>query len=582
MNLPHHHSRWTGWLALAFTLATLILAPNSSAQNRAASTSAQPETLTAKVDKLFAQWDKPDSPGCALGVIKDGQFIYKRGYGMANLDHSIPLSSSLVFYIASTSKQFAAASIALLARQGKISLDDDIRKYLPEMPQYQRPVTIRQLVHHTSGIRDYLSLMSLAGMRYEDVYSEEEMVALPARQKELNFTPGDEHLYSNSGYFFLSVIVKRASGKSLRQFADEQIFKPLGMNHTHFHDDRNMVVRNRVTSYFPQKEGRFGVHINNNFDKVGDGGLLTTIDDLARWDRNFYDYQVGGKEFVTQLLTPGQLNNGEKLQYAFGLNVSEYKGVKMVSHGGGFFGFRTEMIRVPEQKFSVICLCNLGNVNAGGLARQVADIYLADQFAAGAAKGSVASAKPAFIDLSETELKDKTGVYRNPATGSIWKLSVSDAKLYVNLVGPAPFGFQLAPLSATHFRLLNSSPETTVKFQKSEADQRWVMQAEVPGQKPAFFTLTELVTPDAAQLAEYAGDYYSEELNATYQLTVAEAKLMLRRKTTPQRALFPTIKDEFRVEDLILTFTRSDQQRPVGFTLNAGRVKNLRFVKTQR
>ncbi len=321
MNLLHHHSRWAGLLALPLTLATLILAPGSSAQNRTASTNAQRETLTAKVDKLFAPWDKPDSPGCSLGVIKDGRFIYRRGYGMANLDHSIPLSPTSVFYIASTSKQFAAASVALLARQGKISLDDDIRKYLPEMPRYQRPVTIRQLVHHTSGIRDYLTLMSLAGMRYEDIYSEEEMVALPARQKELNFTPGDEHLYSNSGYFLLSVIVKRASGKSLRQFADEQIFKPLGMSHTHFHDDRAMVVKNRVTSYFPQKEGGFGVHVNNNFDKVGDGGLLTTIEDLARWDRNFYDYRVGGKELVDQLLTPGELNNGEKLQYAFGLNV---------------------------------------------------------------------------------------------------------------------------------------------------------------------------------------------------------------------------------------------------------------------
>ncbi|MGH9755848.1 MAG: serine hydrolase domain-containing protein [Blastocatellia bacterium] len=579
MNLLHNQSRRALRLALALTLATLLLVVGSLAQNRAASTDAQTEALTAKVDKLFVQWDKPDSPGCALGVIKDGRFIYKRGYGIANLDHSIPLSPTSVFYIASTSKQFAAASVALLARQGKISLDDDIRKYLPEMPQYRRPVTIRHLAHHTSGIRDYLTLMSLAGMRYEDVYSEEELVAIPARQKELNFTPGDEHLYSNSGYFLLSVIVKRALGKSLRQFADEQIFKPLGMSNTHFHDDRAMVVKNRVTSYFPQKEGAFGVHVNNNFDKVGDGGLLTTVEDLARWDRNFYDYQVGGKEFVDQLLTPGQLNSGEKLTYAFGLSVGEYKGLKTVSHGGGFFGFRTEMIRFPDQKFSVICLCNLGSINAGGLARQVAEIYLADQLMAGAAKRSDTSAKPAFIDLPEAELKNKTGVYRNAATGSIWKLFVSEAKLWVNPVSVNPFGFQLAPLSATHFRRVNSSPEVDVKFQQSGADQHWAMQVEVPGQKPMVFTPTELATPSAAQLAEYAGDYYSEELNVTYQLAVEGGKLMLRRKTAPVTALFPAIKDEFRVEGSILNFIRNDQQRPVGFTLNAGRVKNLYFAK---
>jgi len=341
-----------------------------------------------------------------------------------------------------------------------------------------------------------------------------------------------------------------------------------------------MVVKNRVTSYFPTSDGGIGVHVNNNFDKVGDGGLLTTIEDLARWDRNFYDYQLGGKEFVDQLLTPGQLNNGEKLQYAFGLSVGEYKGVTMVSHGGGFFGFRTEMIRFPEQKFSVICLCNLGSINAAGLARQVADIYLADQLTAGV-KGSVTSAKAAFIDLPETELKDKTGVYRNAVTGSIWKLLVSEGKLQVNLVGTNPIGFQLAPLSATHFKRINSPPEADVKFQKSGVDQPWVMQVEVPGQKPALFTPTELVTPSASQLAEYAGDYYSEELNVTYQLAVAEGKLMLRRKTAPASALFPTVKDEFRVEGLILSFSRDDRQRPSGFSLNAGRVKNLRFVKKQ-
>ncbi|MGH9846791.1 MAG: hypothetical protein ACREEM_49465, partial [Blastocatellia bacterium] len=288
-------------------------------------------------------------------------------------------------------------------------------------------------------------------------------------------------------------------------------------------------------------------------------------------------------EFVNQLLTPGQLNSGEKLQYALGLTAGEYKGVKTVSHGGGFFGFRTEMIRFPDQKFSVICLCNLGSINAGGLARQVADIYLADQLTAGMAKGSAASAKPAFIDLPEQELpelKDKTGVYRNSATGSMWKLSVSEGKLWVNIVGADSPGFQLAPLSATHFRRLNSPPEADVNFLTPGADQRWMMQVEVPGQKPALFTRTELVTPSATQLAEYAGDYYSEELNVTYQLAVEEGKLMLRRKTAPKSVLFPTIEDEFRVEGLIFNFTRNDQQRPVGFTLNAGRVKNLRFVKT--
>ncbi|MBA3693269.1 MAG: serine hydrolase, partial [Acidobacteria bacterium] len=235
--------------------------------------SALVEPLKVKVDALFAQWDKPDSPGCALGVIKDGNFIYKRGYGMANLDYNIPISPNTSFYIASTSKQFTAASIALLAREGKISLDDDIRKYLPEIPQYQSPITIRHLVYHTSGIRDYLDLTGLAGRHTEDVNTDDDFIKFIARQKNLNFKPGERYLYSNSGYFLLSQIVKRASGKSLRAFTDENVFKPLGMVNTRFHDDRSEIIKNRATGYFPRKGGGFSVLITN-FDGVGDGGLF--------------------------------------------------------------------------------------------------------------------------------------------------------------------------------------------------------------------------------------------------------------------------------------------------------------------
>jgi len=212
------------------------------------------KSLTDKVDELFTVWDTPDSPGCALGIIKDGKLIYKRGYGMANLEHNIPISATTVLRIGSTSKQFTAMSIALLAEQGKISLDDDIRKCLSEMPEYESPITIRHLIHHTSGIRDYLELMELAGRRDDDYYTDDEAIDMLARQKELNFKPGDEFLYSNSGYFLLSAIAKRASGKSLREFAQENIFKPLSMNNTHFHDDHTMIVKNRAAGYSSKKD----------------------------------------------------------------------------------------------------------------------------------------------------------------------------------------------------------------------------------------------------------------------------------------------------------------------------------------
>lgn len=338
---------------------------------------------TERVDKLFAQYDRPDSPGCAVGVIQDGRFIYKRGYGSANLDYGVPLTAKSVFYIASTSKQFTAASIAILADQGRISLEDDVRKYVPELPDYGQVVRIRHLVHHTSGIRDYLTLMSLAGMPYENVLTEENTIALIARQRELNFKPGEEYLYSNSGYFLLSVIVKRASGKSLGQFADEHIFKPLGMKNTHFHENRNLIVKERVTAYAAAPENSFRVEYYSNFDKVGDGGLLTSVDDLYLWDQNFYENKLRPRNLMEQIQIPGKFNDGRSQDYAFGLNIGEYKGLASVSHGGSFMGFRTELLRFPGQRFSVVCLCNVSIANPASLARQVADIYLAEDIQKG-------------------------------------------------------------------------------------------------------------------------------------------------------------------------------------------------------
>ena len=312
-------------------------------------------------------------------MIQDGEIIYKRGYGMANLEHGVPISSKTAFYIGSTSKQFTAMSILLLAEQGKLSLDDDIRKHIPEMPEYDHRITIRHLIHHTSGIPDYFVLWERAGRDFADSIPEQEVLDLLARQKTLNFTPGDRFMYSNSGYFLLSLTVKRVSGTSLREFAEENIFQPLGMRDTHFHDDRTMIVKNRADGHFPRADGGFGI-FTTSFDLVGSGGLYTTVEDLFVWDRNFYQNKLGrgGQGLIDRMLTRGKLNNGEELEYAFGLMVNEHKGLKMVSHGGGFIGFSAELIRFPGREFSIAVLCNLSGIDAGQLARRVVNFYLAE------------------------------------------------------------------------------------------------------------------------------------------------------------------------------------------------------------
>jgi CubicO group peptidase (beta-lactamase class C family) len=255
--------------------------------------SAIADKKTDAVDKLFSQWDKKDSPGCALAVVKDGKIIYKQGYGLANLELNIPITPQSVFYIGSVSKQFVTMCIALLAKQKKLSLDDDIRKFVPELPDYGPPITVRHLIHHTSGLRDYLTLLGIAGIDY-GTYHQDDVVELVARQRELNFAPGEEYLYSNSGYFLLAVIAERASGKSLREFAEENIFKPLGMKNSHFHDDYRMLIKKRASGYFPDGKGKYRNFIST-FDCVGSGGLFTSVEDLFLWDQNFYHHKVGGK-----------------------------------------------------------------------------------------------------------------------------------------------------------------------------------------------------------------------------------------------------------------------------------------------
>ena len=453
----------------------------------AASVGAQQFPPNPKVDKIFAAWDKPTSPGCALGVLQNGRFVYEHGYGMANLDYDIPNSPKLVYYVGSDSKQFTAASIALLVLDGKLRLEDDVRKYVPEMPDYGTPITINHLIHHTSGIRDIYGLMSLGGLRIEDVFSDSEAVALIARQKELNFKPGDDYLYSNSGYFLLGQIVKRVTGKSLREFADERIFQPLGMTHTHFHDDPGHVMKNRAMSY--ESDGKDGYRISyiQNFDKIGAGGLYTTVEDLRKWDANFYTHQIGGDALQAMIHTRGVLNKGDTIPYAFGNNVTTYRGLRVDEHGGSLMGYKAEILRFPDQHFTVLATCNLGSINPGPLAEQVAEVYL---------------------------------------------------------------GAKMGP-----------------KLERQLTDRRSRLVA-----------LEAQLSP--AELTVYAGDYYSDEVDANYHLAVENGALMLSGHHIAAQKLVSTAPDLFRSENgLTLRFERSGSERPTAFTIEAGRVRNIRFVR---
>lgn len=532
------------------------------------------KTLPEQVDEVFAEFDSTTSPGCSLAVIQDSKIIYERGYGMASLDYDIALSPQSVFRIASTSKQFTAMSIALLAEEGTLSLDDDIRKYFPEFPEYDPPVTIRHLVHHMSGIRDYLDLMWLKGYTDAETYTNEQAVEIIGRQS-LNFNPGDEMLYSNSGYFLLSLIVQKASGKTLREYANEHIFQPLGMHHTHFHDNYREVVKNRADGYEKNKEGKWEIS-RTTLEMVGDGGVFTTVEDLYLWDQNFYHNKLGkgDPELIQQVLTPGKLNNGEVQNYAFGLGIDQYKGLTVVRHSGGFVGYRAQLMRFPEQSFSVICLCNTASANPSTLSLKVADIYLADQFT----EKTPSSTEVQAAKLSEKDLNKLAGHYYSRSEGLARQIQVQEGKLFY--VRDSGSKSELLPIAKTRFAFVEV-PTTELHFELAGGEKVTGMKIVYRNEAPTVFEAFTPVTYLHEQLERFTGSFYSRELDVLHQVSAEKDELVVKMGNGKELIhLKPAFENVF-TGDFALEFAVDPDGQVSGFTLNTGRVRNMKFDRAR-
>lgn len=536
-----------------------------------------------RVDQLFRQWDKQDSPGCAVAIIKEGKIIYKKAYGMADLERNVPLTPASVFNIASNTKQFTAFAIALLAEEGKLSLDDDIRKYFPEFPDYGHTITVRHLLHHTSGIREYAMLLLLAGKRWINHYPVEDIMELITRQKQLNNIPGDEHIYCNSGYFLLGLLVQRVSGKSLGDFFRQHIFKPLGMKHTYFYDDINRIIKNRAIGYSPGRNGGYALEISLMLGD-GSGGILSTLEDLFRWDQNFYHNKLGkgSQEMIKTMLTPGKLNNGKKLNYALGLVVKKYKGLTMVSHGGGWSGFRSEIIRFPRQKFSVICLANLGTIDPYHLAVRVADIFLADQFKE-KPRERRAPKKIASVSLPPGQLEDKVGSWKNPVSRNIWTLSISSQGDKLDVKSTSGSNFQLVPINKTQFKSVGAAFQFLVRFIKTDPSGPLKMEVTLDSYDPVICEPVRIPTFNPDQLIEYAGNYYSKELDTVYTLFIKDQKLIIKVPGLHIDMLMePVTTDEFRTLGPYIKFERNKTGKITGFNISTDGIKNLFLTKNDR
>lgn len=526
-----------------------------------------------RIDEIFRQWDKPVTPGASVAVVQAGKLVYQKGYGAAHLEYDVPITAETVFHVASVSKQFTAMSIVLLEQDGKLSLDDDIHKYLSELPDYGHAITIRQLLQHTSGIRDQWQTLALAGWRLDDVITQKQILRMLFRQRELNFTPGSQHLYSNGGFTLLAEIVARVSGKPLPQFAEERIFRPLGMTRTHFHDDHQRIVRDRAYSYEAAGGGYRAAPLN--YANVGATSLFTTAPDLARWLDNFRDPKVGGPKAIARLQEQAVLTDGSKIPYALGLAIGQYRGLRTISHGGADAGYRSYVVWFPDQQLGVAVLSNLGSFNPGNIANRVAAVYLEGQFKPEpAAAPAFPAVERTFITLDPAVTAPYVGYYR---VGDMQiEITQKDGKLFGAPVEGAPR--ELKPMSSTRFYVaaMQAEVEFTPKPSGGMAVKITTASDSTQGERGVFAAF------DAQDLDKYPGRYWSDELETQYSFVLKDGKLTADHAHHGEIVLRPVGKDEFRTATWFMPsvrFTRDAAGSVTGVVLGGNRVTGLRFVR---
>lgn len=535
-----------------------------------------PDSLGKKIDRLFEKWDHPNSPGFAAGIVRNDSLIFSKGFGIANLEYNIPITPATIFHMASVSKQFTAFSIVLLARQGRLQLDDDIHKHLPWFPDLKEKITIRHLLNHTSGIRDQWQLLAISGTRLDDVITQEHIVKVLSRQRALNFKPGEQYMYCNSGYTLLAEIVHAVTGQTLRQFTDSAIFKPLGMHDTHFHDDCTEIVKGRAYSY--QRTG--DTHFTNSvlsYSNAGATSLFTNINDMSKWIMNFYDHKVGDQQDIDQLTQRGRLNDGSETDYALGIGIIRHKGWKGFAHDGADAGYRTSMIVFPDLKMGFLAFSNLGDTYAGGRGLAMADLFLTDTTKTG---GKPDRTSP---DSSRAVLKDPSyfkkflGDYVSDERGKRIRLRIQDNKLYCDPAGPGPTQLLMQINDTLSFF---DHPEVKGTFSVPRPGDTLVT-AFSPTERQVYRKYTPLLGTDQV-LKTFTGVYYCPELECKYNIVLKDHRLVLTN---------------FKYEDTPLTFEGTDhlfnnfwamyhirmlrnaKGQMAGFEVNSDRVMHLKFNK---
>ena len=520
--------------------------------------------MDARIDALFNAYARPDSPGCAVAVLQDGH-VHARGYGMADLELGVPITPATVFHIASISKQFTAFLVHLLAHEGKLSLDDDIRRHVPEVPKLGAArITLRHLLHHTSGLRDQNTMLKLAGWRPMDERTEGDILDLVRRQTTLNFRSGEDFNYCNTGYLLLSVVVSRLTGTPFRAVAEARIFRPLDMKASLVRDDHTKLVNGRARGYTPAPDGHPAFWMPN-FDFAGSTSVHTTAEDLVRWADNLAHPRVGA-EAVRRLTTPATLEDGRTIRYGGGVELGSYRGLDVVKHSGWDLGYMAHLAVYPRERFAVAILGNLSTLTPELLARRVADICLAEHFPA---------PRPEPVDLPEAALRAKTGLYRHPRTERAYWIHFVDGVLRLSPEREPASGQALRPLGGTSFLGENETTEVTI-------DDAGLTIQQATGVAQRLDRVMRPWKPGRRALAEYAATYRSAELDATVTFRVVKGHLVGERRKWPPQRLAAAYRDAFADDIATYVFVRNRAGTIVAVVLSLDRIFHLRFDRVRR
>lgn len=526
----------------------------------ASSVAAQTPGFESRVDSIFRRWNI-NTPGCGVGVAHDGKVLLTKGYGMANLEYGVPLGANSVLESGSVAKQFTSAALALLQLEGKLSLDDDIRKYLPEVPDFGATITIRHLLTHTSGLRDQWGLLTLTGNPpTSQVHTLPLILHIVSRQRELNFPPGAEYLYSNTGYALAAIIVSRVSGQPLAQFSVDRFFKPLGMTKTQWRHDHQLIVRDRATAYQRRPDGTYATLMP--FTNVyGNGGLLTTMGDLMLWNEALSSGTIpGGKALVDLLETRGTAA-GKPIPYALGLSHGTWQGHREVAHSGSTAGYSTYLTRFPDARVSIAVFCNANDANPTQAARRIAALLLP----------SSAAASPARASADSVALRAVAGRYRDPATDNLADFAVRPEGLQLRTAIAGGFA------TATGTNTYRAENGVTFVFSGAAGGRRVVM-TDAEGRS---WTYEEVVPPaiSAIDLALYVGSYESPELGIRYEAVLENGQLTLVFPPGAPVRLSPLYRDGFIAGGRTVRFIRDASGRVTMFRVYAGRVRGVRFER---